>query len=269
VKRHWRKLHGLGQGHVIARGLSSLLILVLCAAPQSGASRETTLAGLLRAYPEQLDRIEGNTLVWKDGTRMPLDDGKGEKAFETWLADPDIEDMLAIPYPAGDLAAAPKPNSDPGRARNAAFFNRMYGDCRRGEVQRNLVTIRWLPKKANQSLRVTRINGVAERLVAVSRELDELPPRFDRYLLPAAGGYNCRRIAGADRISAHGHGIAIDIALRHAHYWRSSGPEANHRNALPFEVVRTLEKHGFIWGGKWYHYDTMHFEYRPELLPER
>ena len=26
------------------------------------------------------------------------------------------------------------------------------------------------------------------------------------------------------------------------------------------------EKHGFIWGGRWYHYDTMHFEYRPELL---
>ncbi|MDP3291618.1 MAG: M15 family metallopeptidase, partial [Sulfuricurvum sp.] len=24
--------------------------------------------------------------------------------------------------------------------------------------------------------------------------------------------------------------------------------------------------HGFIWGGRWYHYDTMHFEYRPELL---
>jgi len=22
----------------------------------------------------------------------------------------------------------------------------------------------------------------------------------------------------------------------------------------------------FIWGGRWYHFDTMHFEYRPELL---
>src|SRR5262245_1812136 len=27
-----------------------------------------------------------------------------------------------------------------------------------------------------------------------------------------------------------------------------------------------FEKYGFIWGGHWYHYDTMHFEYRPELL---
>jgi len=28
-----------------------------------------------------------------------------------------------------------------------------------------------------------------------------------------------------------------------------------------------FERHGFIWGGRWWHYDTMHFEYRPELLP--
>jgi hypothetical protein len=32
------------------------------------------------------------------------------------------------------------------------------------------------------------------------------------------------------------------------------------------KIVDVFEKHGFIWGGKWYHYDTMHFEYRPELL---
>jgi hypothetical protein len=30
--------------------------------------------------------------------------------------------------------------------------------------------------------------------------------------------------------------------------------------------VEIFEKHGFIWGGRWYHYDTMHFEYRPEIL---
>jgi peptidoglycan L-alanyl-D-glutamate endopeptidase CwlK len=33
-----------------------------------------------------------------------------------------------------------------------------------------------------------------------------------------------------------------------------------------WEIVRIFEKHGFVWGGKWYHYDTMHFEYRPEIV---
>ena len=32
------------------------------------------------------------------------------------------------------------------------------------------------------------------------------------------------------------------------------------------DIVRIFEKHGFIWGGRWYHYDTMHFEYRPEMI---
>ena len=40
-----------------------------------------------------------------------------------------------------------------------------------------------------------------------------------------------------------------------------------YKNRIPMEIVRIFEKHGFIWGGRWSHYDTMHFEYRPELLP--
>ena len=33
-----------------------------------------------------------------------------------------------------------------------------------------------------------------------------------------------------------------------------------------YNATWLIERHGFIWGGNWYHYDTMHFEYRPELL---
>ena len=38
------------------------------------------------------------------------------------------------------------------------------------------------------------------------------------------------------------------------------------RDRYPQEIVEIFEKHGFIWGGKWSHFDLMHFEYRPELL---
>ena len=34
----------------------------------------------------------------------------------------------------------------------------------------------------------------------------------------------------------------------------------------PQEVVRLFERHGFIWGGKWAHFDVIHFEYRPEII---
>lgn len=250
-----------------------LSILATVLAPAASADDGATAANrqrLVSAYPDVLERVDGDTLVWRDGTRMPMTDGQPAKPFATWLAAPDLDDIFAIPYPSGD-PAPPTKDSDPGRARPPALFDKMYGDCRKDGVEKNLVTVRWLPRKANQALRVTRINGVDKKLAAVSAELDALPARFDTYLFPAAGAYVCRVIAGTDRPSAHGQGIAIDIALKHAHYWRWSKPDAGGnivwRNDIPFDIVRIFEKHGFIWGGRWYHYDTMHFEYRPELLP--
>lgn len=41
-------------------------------------------------------------------------------------------------------------------------------------------------------------------------------------------------------------------------------PPAESAPAAEAEVK--IERHGFIWGGRWYHYDTMHFEYRPEMI---
>jgi hypothetical protein len=43
----------------------------------------------------------------------------------------------------------------------------------------------------------------------------------------------------------------------------SKGP---YRNRVPYEIVEIFERHGFIWGGKWGHFYTMHFEYRPEFF---
>jgi len=80
-------------------------------------------------------------------------------------------------------------------------------------------------------------------------------------------------IAGTTRRSAHGYGIAIDIATTDADYWRwprvrSDRSPPPWRNRIPQEIVDVFERNGFIWGGKWSHFDTMHFEYRPELLPQ-
>ncbi|QKQ24798.1 M15 family metallopeptidase [Candidatus Ruthia endofausta] len=41
---------------------------------------------------------------------------------------------------------------------------------------------------------------------------------------------------------------------------------ASHVNKIPQIIIDTFEKYSFIWDGKWYHHDTMHFEYRAELL---
>jgi hypothetical protein len=260
---------------------SRLLLAIVCVmsvVATNGANRAFAEAQsvdaigrrLVAAYPDHLAAIDGRELVWRDGTRMVIDDGKGAKSFEGLLEAPDIKDMFHWSYRAGAAADAPEFQHDPGRARHQPLFDKMYGDCMKGGTTDTLVEVVWLPKKARQRLKVTRVNGVAGRLAAVSRKLDELPAKFDAYLFPAAGTYNCRPIAGTTRPSVHGAGIAIDIGLKHAHYWRWTKPGADgrypFRNSIPAEIVAAFESEGFIWGGRWYHYDTMHFEYRPELI---
>jgi hypothetical protein len=253
--------------------LLTLLALLLCEGRQAIALEEpqsSAAEALVRAYPDVLDRIEGNDLVWKDGTRMSVDDGKGPKPFEAMLDHPDIKDMFAMTYPRGDKGIPPEINSDPGRIRYLALFNKMYGDCQKRDLVAEGVNVVWLRSKYGKTVRFSRRNHAADALQQVSDELDHLPNQFLEYLRPLQGTYNCRPIAGTNRPSAHGWGIAIDIAAAHSHYWLGPKPDTASRiaykNETPWEIVRVFEKYGFIWGGKWYHYDTMHFEYRPEIL---
>jgi hypothetical protein len=250
---------------------------VLCinaprAAEQYGAapaSIKDDLDRLVRAYPGTIAGHDGAFLTLRNGTRFRISDGRSDKTFQELLEHPDIDDMFYARYPAGEAPKQPEANSDPGRVRFAPLFAAMYGDCSKNEVTRNLSTIKWLPKHGGGSVRVTTVNGVADALERVSRALDELPGDLARYLVPAAGTYSCRNVAGSRAISMHAFGAAIDINTTHADYWRWTSAARDRprwRNRIPVAIVRIFETHGFIWGGAWYHYDTMHFEYRPELL---
>lgn len=219
---------------------------------------------LLKAYPEQLSGVEGNELVWKDGTRMVWDDGKTGKAFEELEAKPDIEDMFAFVYPEAFEWEFVE-NQDPGRIRHEAFFRKMYGGTA-NEVSKNLVNVDWFGHR----MQVSKVNGVDAALQRVAKRL-EAHPELIAYLRPPGGGFNWRPIAGTDRLSAHSFGIAVDIHTQYSDYWRwspefSKGKALVYKNRIPKAIVEAFEAEGFIWGGKWFHYDTMHFEYRPELL---
>jgi peptidoglycan LD-endopeptidase CwlK len=220
---------------------------------------------LIKAYPEQLVTCENNTLVWRNGERQLYDDGK-QKNFEQLLEQADVEDMFAFPYPVGAYSYAPPAlNVDAGRIRNEEFFKRMYG-ASQSAVKDNLTTLKWLPKSDGETLKIQRVNGVAAKLEQVSKELDELPPALKKYVINTSGTFNWRVISGTNRLSNHSFAVAIDINTKYADYWQWSKGAYHYKNAIPHEIVEIFEKYGFIWGGKWYHYDTMHFEYRPELL---
>ena len=184
------------------------------------------------------------------------------------LADATIADQLRQDYAPGPMARPPAPDEDPGRLRNGAFFAKMYGDCRAGAVAPLMRRVVWMPGTAPQRLMVTTVNDVAGRLERVIAALEALPAALRRDLVPAAGTYACRAVADTGLPSMHGSGAAIDIATRRADYWAWSrgGGVPPWRNRIPMEIVAAFEAERFIWGGKWYHFDTMHFEYRPELF---
>lgn len=245
------------------------LVLAGCAvAAAERAGDDARTARLVAAYPEQLASLEGDTLVWRDGTRMPIGTSQPARDFETMLRSATIADQLRQDYVTGPMQGPPPRDHSPGRLRNAAFFERMYGDCRRGETTPHLRPVTWMPRTRPQALLVTMVNDVATRLERVIAALEALPDRFKIYLVPAAGTFACRAVADTGMPSVHGYGAAIDIAVRQSDYWvwsRTRG-DIPHRNRIPFEIVEPFEAERFIWGGKWYHYDTMHFEYRPELF---
>ncbi len=213
---------------------------------------------LIASY-KSIVKCENNRIYLSNGKSFIYDDGK-KKSFTQLLNSPDIEDMFKFKYPKHPIKALPK-NFDPGRIRFEPLFKEIYGR-NASEVRENLVTIPWF----GGDIKVTKKEGVANALKAVYRDLKTLPPQFQKYLHPIGGTFKWRHIAGTKRLSVHSFGAAIDINVKYSAYWRWSKGAYRYRNQIPQKIVQIFERHGFIWGGKWYHYDTMHFEYRPELL---
>src|SRR5215468_2155481 len=101
---------------------TALAILALCWLPRDVAA-DPRLDALVAAYADHLTRYDNGSLVWSDGTRMPVSDGRTVKIFLDLLNAPDILDQFAIPYPVGGEFRTPAQNEDPGRIRNERFFS--------------------------------------------------------------------------------------------------------------------------------------------------
>ncbi len=148
-------------------------------------------------------------------------------------------------------------------------MKRLYGASGKA-VSAKLARIDWFGSR----LPVTTAQGVDAALAKVRDDIAKLPAGVRKPALKSAGTFNWRRIAGTDQLSVHSFAAAIDLDTAYADYWRWSGGKSGgmpgdvptYRNRIPMEIVEAFERHGFIWGGRWYHYDTMHFEYRPEMI---
>ena len=242
-----------------SRSWPSLSALVLVASA-AHAGDAPPLDALVAAYHDAIAGHDATTLFFRDGTSLPVGAADADKPFDALLCCATVRDQFRLPYPKGAEISPPPKDFDPGRFRNEALFDKLYGDCRKGGVAPRLVSVAWL----GHTVKVTRANGVAEHLGAVAAEIAALPEPVRRAAWPIAGTYNCRTVKDTGRPSMHAYGAAIDLNLAVSDYWLWE--KGGWRNRMPRAIVDAFERHGFIWGGRWDHYDTMHFEYRPELL---
>ena len=223
---------------------------------------------MVAAYPAAIERHDGQNIYWRDGTVLPVGRDEPDKSFSQRLTDASVSDQFFLRYPAGKDISAPPLNFDPGRFRNEAFFRKLYGDCRTGEVAEHLISVPWFPN--GHSVKVTALHGVADALGKVSAEIGRLPDALKKAAYPIAGILSCRPVADTGKMSMHAYAAAIDLNLAYSDYWlwQTKGRKraVQYRNRMPREIVDIFERHGFIWGGRWSHFDTMHFEYRPELF---
>jgi len=155
---------------------------------------------------------------------------------------------------------------DPGRARSYVLLTEVYGSSRKA-IESNLTKV----KVGYNNYQFNRSNSAANSLQAVMKgviPLSQTNQNVRKCLLPCSGTFNYRIISGTSRLSPHSFGIAIDLASDKRDYWKwASKEEGGKRLATyPNELVKIFETNGFIWGGKWSHFDILHFEYRPEII---
>ena len=224
---------------------------------------------LMIAYPEYITNIEENNeyvyLVMKSGKKLLYDDKKSKNSQEK-LENPDIQDTLDQLYPLTPVINIMDTNFDPGRFRCYGLLSEVYGTSKQS-IESKLTTV----KVGYSNYQFNDNNRAAHSLQAVMKEvmpLSERNPNVKKCVLPCSGTFNYRVIKGTSRLSPHSFGIAIDLASDKRDYWKWSTKEAGEKRlaSYPDELVKIFENNGFVWGGKWSHFDILHFEYRPEII---
>ncbi|MEX2442407.1 MAG: M15 family metallopeptidase [Alkalispirochaeta sp.] len=244
------------------------------------------------AYPDRVEavafrdgdwtiRVDGTWFYWANGRLLP------EKARSAWEK---YAPVRLYRYETGPYRIPPVPASReellagwidlPPQAlprQHNGFHGVLYGALSAGHAREIMVNVRWF----GFSVRVHPI--MVKPLRAVERDTREIlgtSPEVRAFLrgLAHVDGQLWRRIAGTRSLSYHSYGVAIDLIPARYNgtfsYWRWAAEadvtkwwdlRVDQRWLPPLKLVEIFERHGFVWGGRWLFFDSIHFEYRPEI----
>jgi hypothetical protein len=266
--------------------------------PADSRRAEEVMKALAAAYPERIERAEyrdGDWAVFLRGT-------EGQQAAWYYYAGgrllpEELRDRAQEfdPQPFYNYPAELPPWQPPGpeqaeRFRGQAERRRLHPPRR----SQHFYDALWRSRSRDESWdRVKSLRFLGRPVMVHYMILEELAQVEERILreaqtnpqvrqwvnsLDTLDGWNWRSIADTQSRSFHAYGAALDLlpkslggretywlwaARKNADWWTISYERRLHP---PDAVIRAFEAYGFLWGGKWLFFDTMHFEYRPEIL---
>jgi len=162
-------------------------------------------------------------------------------------------------------------------SRSVSFPGALWKASTQKKTEKQIVEISFLGK--NTSVHV----GIQPKLAVIEEQILEAA-KTDKTIktwidnLGSSGAYYWRVIAKTKSRSYHSYGLAIDLLPEKLNgkqtYWLWASQERedwwnvpySERYQPPEKVIKIFESYGFVWGGKWVMFDTMHFEYRPEVI---
>ena len=263
--------------------------------PEEPSRAEVVLSAIKMAYPDRIRTVEfydgdwtivvyNERFFWADGRLLP--EHLRHRAEE-------YSPLGFYNYPAAlppFAEASPEENarmreqevrrldtSIPVMMRSPHFFDTLWRSRNRVEAWDNVKTIRFLGISVTVHYSIlTQLSLVEQRILRLANTNTAVRRWVDSIRI--VEGWGWRDIAQTQNRSYHAYGAAIDILPQNLGnqqtYWLWSSeyyPEwwnipHTRRYHPPEEVIQIFESFGFIWGGKWARFDTMHFEYRPEIL---
>ena len=263
------------------------------ASPESAERRgETVMRALAGAYPDRVEKIEyyngdwtilvyGQRFYFAGGRLLPesLRDDMGnytplpfyfyEKDLPPWVPPTEEESMrMREQYSQRNTQRS---------MRSMHFYDTIWRASSRDEAWEHIKQIRFLgiPVQVHYSILVS-LSLVEQRILRIANTNPAVRQWINN--ISTVEGWSWRNIASSGSRSFHAYGAAIDILPKSLGgletYWLWTSQHNSDWWAVPYsrrfhppdEVVKAFESFGFIWGGKWRLYDTMHFEYRPEVL---
>jgi hypothetical protein len=258
----------------------------------SPARAQAVMKALHQGHPRRVGEpefINGDWTVMVRGTRFYY--AKGRMLPENLRSQADsydgqpfyryVKGMPVWKTPSAEESARIEQSSDNRRSRpvkrSNAFFDALWDIHNRAESDAQQKTIYFLGRKVNVHIAIMEPLAMVEKKIKALGKTDRAIKQWADSIREMAA-WNWRNIAETASRSNHSYGTAIDCLMPNRRgmetYWLWAAerrPEwwmvpYSQRLTPPEKVIAAFESYGFIWGGKWLYYDTMHFEYRPEIL---